>query len=63
MQPVTYDIKTICQLTSLGQTQVYEEIKAGNLKAKKCGRRTLVTAESLAEWLEGLKNYSQHREE
>jgi hypothetical protein len=33
---------------------VYEEIRAGRLKARKCGRRTVVLAADLREWLASL---------
>ena len=37
-----------------GRTTIYEEIKAGRLKALKFGRRTLIPRESADEWLASL---------
>jgi hypothetical protein len=37
-----------------GRTVVFEEIKAGRLKARKCGRRTLILVDDLREYLEAL---------
>jgi excisionase family DNA binding protein len=42
------------QLSGLGRTTIYEALSAGQLKAVKAGRRTLILAEDLRHWLEGL---------
>jgi excisionase family DNA binding protein len=38
----------------IGVTKLYEEIKAGRLRALKFGNRTLITAEAQKEWLNSL---------
>ncbi len=35
-------------------TTVYNQMRSGQLKAKKLGKRTLITAEAEKEWLENL---------
>lgn len=50
-----FSIPEVCQISSIGRTRVYGEIKAGNLRAKKCGRRTVIRAEDLDAWLDGLE--------
>jgi excisionase family DNA binding protein len=56
MQPDTngklaYSIAELPELVSLGRSHIYEEIRAGRLRTIKAGRRTLVLAEDLREWL------------
>jgi excisionase family DNA binding protein len=42
MDPSAYSIDEFCDRYRIGRTTVYEEIKAGRLKAVKVRRRTLV---------------------
>lgn len=50
-----FTIKEACQISSIGRTRLYGEIKAGNLRARKCGRRTVILAEDLKSWLDSLE--------
>jgi hypothetical protein len=52
--PRAYSIDAVVEISGLGRTSVYEEIKAGRLVARKCGRRTLVIDGDLQRWLEAL---------
>jgi hypothetical protein len=58
-QTVTLDgrlsvsIEQLCEMTSLGRTHLYGEIRAGRLKTKKFGRRTVCMAEDIRRWLAG----------
>ena len=51
---LAYNISDTCKITSLGRTTIYAAIKKGDLKTCKVGRRTLVTAEALQQWLGNL---------
>ena len=51
---VAYSIEAAAKASHTGRTSLYAEIKAGRLRAIKLGKRTLVTAEALAEWLNAL---------
>lgn len=53
-QKLAYSIKESSVLLGVGVTKVYSEIKSGRLRAQKFGRRTLITAEALSQWLNSL---------
>jgi len=38
----------------LGRTTTYEEIKSGRLRARKCGKRTLIAEDDAEDWLRSL---------
>lgn len=46
-----YDIKSFCKAFNVSRSFVYEEIKAGRLKAVKVGRRTLIPRDNALAWL------------
>jgi excisionase family DNA binding protein len=52
--PVAYTVPNACQASGIGTTKMYELIGLGTLDARKAGRRTLITADSLHAYLEGL---------
>jgi excisionase family DNA binding protein len=37
-----------------GRTTIYEEIKLGRLRARKCGKRTFITEDDAEHWLQAL---------
>jgi excisionase family DNA binding protein len=54
MQPMALTIAEVCAASRIGRTRVYEAIRAGELLARKHGRRTLVLSDDLKRWLEAL---------
>ena len=52
---IAYSIPAFCAACSVGRTFVYQEIKAGRLRAVKAGRRTLIDAAEARRWLSALQ--------
>jgi excisionase family DNA binding protein len=51
MEKIGYSIEEAVQASSIGRSLIYEEIRAGNLRATKIGRRTVILADDLKVWL------------
>lgn len=49
-----YSIEEFSKRQGFGRDKTYDEIRAGRLKAKKAGRRTLITAEEERRYLDSL---------
>ena len=54
MDKRAYGIPDVVKETSFGRTRIYEEMRAGRLRAVKLGRRTVVLATDLDAWLRNL---------
>jgi len=54
LQYRNYSIKETARITGMCRAYLYKEIKAGRLRILKCGRRTLVPASSIQQWLDAL---------
>lgn len=52
--PVAYTVPDACRTFGFGPTKAYELIGKGVLDARKAGRRTLITADSLHAYLNSL---------
>ena len=53
-----HDLRDVSRSTNLGRTFLYDKIKKGQLKVLKAGRRTLVTEESLRDFIRALERDS-----
>lgn len=51
---LVHSIAEACQAAGIGRTALYEAINSGELRAVKCGRRTLILDEELSRWLQTL---------
>lgn len=49
-----YSLTELLRLVPIGRTTIYREVKTGNLRATKRGRRTIFLASDIAGWLEQL---------
>lgn len=54
---VAYSISELTAVVPVCRTRIYEELKIGRLKARKSGKRTLILADDLTEWLRVLPDY------
>jgi excisionase family DNA binding protein len=54
MTQLTYTIPEACTAVRVGRTFLYQEIAAGRLRAIKSGRKTLIRADDLRQWIESL---------
>ncbi len=52
MEIVTYNIRGTCEVMGIGRSFVYELIADGHLDARKIGRRTVITAKSIRQYVE-----------
>lgn len=51
---LAYNINEAVEATGIKRTRLYEEIKAGNVKTRKHGHRTVILAEDLNAFLASL---------
>ena len=50
-EPLAVPIPEAARLGGVGRSTLYAEIKVGNLKIRKVGRRTIVAMDDLRAWL------------
>jgi excisionase family DNA binding protein len=52
--PLAYNVTEACEAARIGRSSLYVAIRAGELRAVKRSRRTLILAHDLRQWLENL---------
>ena len=50
-QKIAYSIKELSELVGICERKIYYEIKEGNLKTSRIGRRVLILASEADNWL------------
>jgi excisionase family DNA binding protein len=55
-------IAAFCQRYDTGRTTAYQEIKSGRLRARKLGKRTLITEDDAEDWLQRLPMITSDRD-
>jgi excisionase family DNA binding protein len=54
MTPLAYTITESCVAARVSRSSIYDAINSGSLRAVKQGRRTLILANDLRNWIEHL---------
>jgi excisionase family DNA binding protein len=49
-----FSISEACAFAGIGRTKIYQAITDGSLKARKCGKRTLILRDELRHFLASL---------
>ncbi len=57
MEKLAYTIEEAVAAGAGGRTKIYQAIKARELKARKRGKRTVILAADLAQYLESLPDF------
>lgn len=50
-EPIAVSIPEATRLSGVGRSTIYSEVKAGSLKVRKIGRRTIIAMDDLRKWL------------
>ena len=61
MAKLAYSIAEAVEAGAGGRTAIYEAIKSGALKARKRGKRTVILAPDLAQYLENLPDFHDQK--
>jgi len=56
--PLAYSVAEACEVARIGRTSLYQAIRAGELRAVKHAKRTLVLADDLRRWLQSLPAFT-----
>jgi excisionase family DNA binding protein len=55
MDQLLYSISQCCRMAAIGRTKFYELVASGEIPVRKIGKKTLVTAADLQDWVERLR--------
>lgn len=57
-EPIAYSVNDFCKRAGICRTRFYEEVKLGRIQIRKSGKRTLIPASELNNWLDRLPGRS-----
>lgn len=57
MKPLMLSVDDAAKALSIGKTKLYSELSAGHITGVKLGKRTLITRESIDDYIATLKLY------
>lgn len=60
-QPLSYKLEDVVTATGMSRSRVYLAIGSGELRSFKTGKRRMVSAAALQEWITKLEQASQGR--
>jgi hypothetical protein len=58
---LSFTIAALEQATCISRTKIYDDLKAGRLRARKHGKRTIIIADEARRWLESLPAQSSQQ--
>jgi excisionase family DNA binding protein len=61
MAAIAYTIDEACRASGVGRTRLYAALRGRELRARKHGKRTIILADDLRQWLEALPAYAPAR--
>ena len=56
-----YNIREAKEIMNISQSQLYNHLKAGKIKAKKDGNKTLIPHQEIEKWAEGLSDWEGNK--
>lgn len=59
MKKALFTVRELKAETGLSHTKIYQLIRSGDLKAKKIGRRTVVSAVDLQKFIDALPDFDE----
>jgi excisionase family DNA binding protein len=59
---LSFAIRDVAKQVGLSRSRIYQAITSGELRATKCGRRTLIQAKDLQAWIESWPTVTRRRE-
>ena len=52
--PLAFSVKAFCRTANIGHDKFYDEVRAGRLRPRKLGTRTLIPLGEAQRWLDSL---------
>lgn len=54
LQPLAYSVADACKIAAVSRTTLYEAIRRKEITPRKCGKKTLILADDLKNWVNNL---------